>query len=246
MNIKMNLRVSNWDYENYSVFLEYLKGFADSEYKKFHSSLVPTEEKDSFLGIRMPKLRELGKEISKGNPRGFLRVCGSRYYEEKMLRGIVTGLIKPDGYADFVALADGFIPYVGNWALCDCFCSGLKYVKNFRPEFFEHIKKDYLSSQNPWAVRVGLVLMLNYFLEDAYISEVLSLTDKIKINHYYVKMAQAWLIATAVAKREAQTLEYLKDSSLEKDVFNKAIQKSRESYRISGETKEYLLSLKKH
>lgn len=246
MNIKMNLRINDWTTESYSGFSEYLKSFADAEYKKFHSTLVPTEEKDSFLGVRMPKLRELGKEISKGNPRGFLIVCGSEYYEEKMLRGIVTGLIKPDGYEDFVTLADGFIPYVGNWALCDCFCSGLKYVKKCRPEFFEHIKSSYLSSQNPWAVRVGLVLMLDYFLDGEYIGEVLNLTDKIKINHYYVKMAQAWLIATAVAKCEAQTLEYLKNSSLEKDVFNKAIQKSRESYRVSGETKEYLLSLKKY
>lgn len=240
----MNLRIDNWTKAEYSAFLEYLKTFADEEYRNFHSSLVPNEEKDSFLGVRMPKLRELGKEISKGSPRSFLSIKITGLYEEKMLRGIVTGLIKPSGYEDFVTLADGFIPYVSNWALCDCFCSGLKYVKKCRADFFEHIKGEYLNSDNPWAVRVGLVLLLDYYLDDGYIDEVLSLTDNIKNEHYYVKMAQAWLIATAIAKCEAKTLEYMKNSSLPKDVFNKAIQKSCESYRVSDETKSHLRSLK--
>ena len=246
MSIKMDLKNNIITAENYAGFLEYLMSLRDEKYREFHSSLVPNEEKDSFLGVRMPKLRELGRELSKGDPRSFLSVCGSVYYEEKMLRAIVTGLIKPKDYAEFLSLADDYIPYISNWALCDCFVSGLKYVKKCRAPFFEHIKSAYLSGGDPWAVRAGLVLMLNYYLDDGYIGEVLSLTDAISLDHYYVKMAQAWLIATAVAKCEARTLEYMKSSALPKDVYNKAIQKSIESYRVSDETKAYLRSIKKH
>lgn len=241
----MNLKINNWTAEYYAEFLKYLKSFADEKYREFHTSLVPNEEKDSFLGVRMPKLRELGKEISKGSPRSFLIVCKAELYEEKMLRGIVTGLIRPDDYEDFAELADGFIPYISNWALCDCFCSGLKYVKKCREKFFKHIKGEYLGSDDPWAIRAGLVLMLDYYLDDSHIDEVLTLTDGINNDHYYVKMAQAWLIATAVAKCEAKTLEYMRVSTLPKDVFNKAIQKSCESFRVSDETKAYLRSIKR-
>lgn len=241
----MNLKTNDWTKEEYAEFVNYLKSFADEKYKKFHSSLVPNEEKSSFLGVRMPKMRELGKEISKGNPRAFLSVCECGCYEEKMVRGIVVGLIKPDSYEDFIALADSQIEYIGNWALCDCFCSGLKCVKKCRSKFFEHIKSRYLKSSNPWEVRVALVLMLNYYLDGEYIDEVLSLTDSVALDHYYVKMAQAWLIATAVAKCGEQTLNYMAAAKIPADVFNKAIQKSCESYRVSDKTKEYLRTLKK-
>lgn len=241
----MNLQVDGWSADYYARFVEYLKGFADEKYRSFHSALVPTEQVDTFLGVRMPKLRELGKEISKGNPRDYLNMQISGYYEEKMLRGIVTGLIKPRDFDDFTALADDYIPYISNWALCDCFCSGLKYVKKCRAEFFAHIKSVYLTSENPWAIRTALVLMLDYYLDGEYIDEALSLTDSVNNDHYYVKMAQAWLIATAVAKCEETTLEYLKTAKIPNDVFNKAIQKSRESFRVSDETKEYLKTLKK-
>lgn len=234
----------NWTNEVYAEFIEELKSFADEKYRQFHTSLVPNEEKDSFLGVRMPKLRELGKEISKRNPRGFLAICKSDYYEEKMLRGIVTGLVKPKDYDDFISLADSFVPYVSNWALCDCFCSGLKYVKKCREQFFEHLKT-YLSG-NIWAIRVALVLMLNYYLDDEYIAEVLKRVDSVHSEEYYVKMAQAWLLATALAKCPEPALAYYEDNSLDDFTHNKAIQKAIESYRIDGETKNYLRSLKRY
>ena len=43
-------------------------------------------------------------------------------------------------------------------------------------------------------------MMMTYYLDDIYIDEVLKRTDSIKSEHYYVKMAQAWLVATALAK----------------------------------------------
>ena len=100
----MNLQVDSWSADYYARFVEYLKTFADEKYRSFHSALVPTEQVDTFLGVRMPKLRELGKEISKGNPRDYLNMQISGYYEEKMLRGIVTGLIKPKNFDDLVKI----------------------------------------------------------------------------------------------------------------------------------------------
>ena len=204
--------------DNYQILIDELRASADGKYRDFHSSLVPNEEKDRILGVRMPRLREIAKEIGRNDARGFLEICGDDYYEERILRAIVTGLIKPD-----------------------CFCSGLKGVKKYRAEFFEHIG-EYLSGGD-WEQRVALVLMLNYYLDDEYIDRVLERTDKVQSGAYYVQMAQAWLLATALAKCPGQALEYYKDNNLSRNVFGKAVQKAVESRRIDGETKKFLRTL---
>ena len=42
-----------------------LLSLADEEYKNFHSALMPTVEKDSILGVRVPKLRKYAKSLFK-------------------------------------------------------------------------------------------------------------------------------------------------------------------------------------
>lgn len=240
----MNLQLEKWTDENYQELLSYLKENADEKYKNFHSSLVPNTDKSDFLGVRMPILRKIGKEISKGNPKSFLSVSAHRIYEIRMLRGIVAGLIKPQSFDEFTSLCDSYTDEINNWALCDCFCSGLKQTKKFKEEFFEYIEK-YLNSNNEWKIRFALVIMLNYYLEDEYIDIVLKRCDEVKNTAYYVSMAQAWLVATALAKCREQTFKYLHDNNLDNVTFNKAIQKSIESYRIDDETKKYIRKLKR-
>ena len=57
-------------------------------------------------------------------------------------------------------------------------------------------------------------------------------------------MMQAWLFATALAKRWDETLPYIEERRLESWTHNKAIQKAVESDRISAEQKAYLKTLK--
>lgn len=240
----MNLRLEEWTDSDYGEFVCFLKAQADESYRKFHSSLVPNAEKDDILGVRMPRLREIGREISKGNPRSFLKISKSGFYEERMVRGIVTGLIKTADFDDFTSLVDNFAEEVDNWAICDCFCAGLKEVKRYKEPFFDRIKA-FLDSGNDWKIRIALVIMLDYYLDDEHIDRVLDRCDSVRSGFYYVNMAQAWLVATAAAKCKDRTLEYLEQSSLDDFTFNKAIQKCIESRRIDEETKAFLRTLKR-
>lgn len=240
----MDLKLYEWTVKDYEQFVEFLKGEADVKYRNFHSSLVPNAEKSEILGIKMPKLREFGKEIAHGNVRSYLKVSSSEFYEERMLRGIVTGLVKTRNFDEFTMLCDNFAEEVNNWAICDCFCAGLKQVKKYKAEFFDYIQK-YLDSGNEWKIRVALVIMLDYYLEEDYIDAVLKRCDDVKNTEYYVSMAQAWLVATAVAKCREKAMAYLHENSLDDVTFNKAIQKCIESKRIDDETKEYLKSLRR-
>ena len=101
-----------------------------------------------------------------------------------------------------------------------------------------------MQSENPWAVRVGLVMMLWHYLTEGYLPQVLERTDAVQSEHYYVRMGQAWLLATAWAKDRERMMGYVKQHQLDDWTFHKFIQKCCESYRITKEDQEYLRSLK--
>lgn len=210
----MELRLENWTKDDFANLVELLKSEADLKYRDFHSSLVPNNDKSVFIGIRVPRLREISKEIAKENPRGFLESATDEYYEIRMLKAYVIGLIKTKDFNDFASLFDSFVPSVDSWAVCDGFCCSVKEVKRYKAEFFDYIQK-YLDSENEWAIRVAVVIMLNYCLDDCYIDRVLKRCDRINNKAYYVSVAQAWLLATAVAKCREKTLAYLKNNSLD-------------------------------
>ncbi|MDE7389713.1 MAG: hypothetical protein K2M82_02055, partial [Lachnospiraceae bacterium] len=89
--------------ENYDEIISYMKSLSDEKYRDFHSKLIPdVVSKQEVMGIRLPVLRKLAKEIAKGDCEGYLSVSGTAYYEEPMLRGFVISMMKL-GYDDSVA-----------------------------------------------------------------------------------------------------------------------------------------------
>lgn len=237
--------LDSWSAEDYQSLTDYLKSNADLKYKNFHSSLVPDTESDSFIGIRMPFMRNLAKEIAKGNAREFLYISNTEYYEQRIISAIVTGLIKTENFDDFISLVNDFIPKINNWAVCDGFCAGLKEVKKYKKEFFDYLT-NYLENKNEWYIRFAFVIMLDYYLEDEYIDDVLNRCDSVNSDKYYILMAQAWLIATAYAKQRDKTHKYFFNNNLNNATFNKAIQKCIESRRITDKDKIFLRTLKRH
>ena len=237
--------LDSWSADDYNNLTEYLKSHADLKYKAFHSSLIPDDESDSFIGIRMPDMRKIAKEISNGNAREFLNISKTEYYEQRIISAIVTGLIKTENFEDFISLVNNFIPKINNWAVCDGFCAGLKEVKKYKIKFFDYLT-NYLESKNEWYIRFAFVIMLDYYLDSEFIDAVLARCDLVNSDKYYILMAQAWLIATAYAKQRETTHSYFLNNNLNDATFNKAIQKCIESRRVSDEDKKFLRTLKRY
>lgn len=229
------------DKYNYIDIINYLKSLADEKYKKFNSGIVKDTGSD-IIGVRIPELRKIAKEIVKGDYEGFLENSGKVYYEEVMLRGLVTAQVKGQ-FEDVSRRVDEFVTWIDNWAVCDTFCSTFKIIRKFPCEFFEHIKT-YLNSDNPWAVRVGLVLMMNYYLVDEYIDEVLKRVKSINSSEYYVQMGKAWLLATAAAKYRDKTIELIINEP-DNVIFKMTVQKCVDSYRVADEDKKYLKEVRR-
>lgn len=244
MYLTMDLANIKWNTNTYKNFINYLKSFQDVKYQKFHSGLVPNCSPDKIIGIRTPVLRKIGKEISKGNYEDFLKIAKSDFYEEIIIKAVVIGLIKVKDFEELADWLDFYAPLVNNWATCDIFCSSFKEAKKYRAKLLKRIK-EYIKSPNPWYVRLALVLLLTYYLDEEYIETSLKLAETVQSDFYYVSMAQAWLVATAFAKNETFTMEFFKKCKLNDVTFNKAIQKARESYRVSKETKSQLNEMKR-
>ena len=229
-----------WSKKEYLSFINNLKKQADLKYKNFHSKLILDNH---LIGIKTPVLRKIAKEISQGNYKAFIKYNNHKYYEEKMIHGLIIGYSK-NSFDDKIKLLNEFLPFIDNWAICDITCSNLKDFKKNQDQGFKIIV-NYLNDNNLWVKRVGLVLLLDYYINDNYIDKVLTIAEKIKSEEYYVRMANAWLISMCYIKYKNKTLKLFQSNSLDKFTQNKAISKIRDSYQVNEIDKKELLKLKK-
>lgn len=214
----------------------------DKKYKEFHSGLCPNN--DNIIGVRVPMLRNYAKKLVKQyNPEELLKNIGNDYYEEIMLQGMIIGLTK-DNLEVVLKRIQQFVPKIDNWAVCDVFCGGLKITNKYKKEVWNFIKQ-YLESNEEFEIRFGVVMILSYYIDKDYLEQDFEIFNNIKHESYYAKMAVAWAISICLIKFYNETVEFLKDSNLDKFTYNKSLQKAIESYRITKEQKDELRKMKK-
>lgn len=213
---------------------------SDEEYKDFHSKLMPTVDKNTILGVRTPKVRAFAKELKNtSNIDDFLNDLPHKYYEENNLHGFLLEYIK-----DFdlcINRIDEFLPYVNNWATCDCVKP--KIFKKHKDELLVYIKK-WIESGDTYTVRYGVNMLMGFYLDEDFDTCYLQMAADIITDEYYVKMVIAWYFATALAKHYEETLPFITEKKLEKWTHNKAIQKAIESNRITLDQKNFLKTYK--
>ncbi|MNP61916.1 hypothetical protein D3C76_1571480 [compost metagenome] len=88
-------------------------------------------------------------------------------------------------------------------------------------------------------------MLLNFFVDEEYIDEVLRLLNRIEHKGYYVKMAVAWAVSICFIKLPGQTMVLLRNNTLDDFTFNKVLQKITESYRVDQETKMRIRGMKR-
>ena len=133
---------------------------------------------------------------------------------------------------------------INNWALCDLFCSNIKFVKNNKKEVFNCIL-DNIDNDNLWIRRLCFVLLLDYYIEPDYIDIIFELCDTYNTNDYYVEMSVSWLISICYIKEKDKTIKYLDSNKLNEFTYNKALQKIIESKRITKQEKNILRNKKR-
>ena len=220
---------------------EQLIDLSEEEYRKFAAALIPNIS--NVLGVRLPALRKLARNIAMGDWRTYLAHADNDHFEEIMLQGMVIGSVRADT-EEILRCVDDFVPKIDNWSVCDSFCNGLKFTLSNKERVWDFILT-YLSSNDEYDIRFGVVMLLNYYIEEAYIHRLLQHLDNIKHDGYYVKMAVAWAISICYVKLPETTTLYLNNNSLDDFTFNKALQKITESVRVDQEAKQMIRGMKK-
>ncbi len=232
----MTLNLTQWDELKYQEFQEYLYSIREEDYKNFSSRLTKT--KYIILGIRIPKLRKIAKEISKGNYNSFLKYSLDDTFEEVFIEGLVIAFIKDE--TEFLNYLEQYVDKIDDWSICDSFCNSLNIIKKDLNKYFNYFT-NYLTSNKEFKIRVCLIVYLNFYTNNEYIDKIIKNILKIKNNDYYVEMAIAWLLAEIYLVDKEKVISLLSNKRLNKFVNNKTISKLRESFRVSNKDKELLL-----
>ncbi len=218
---------------------ERLFALKDDEYAAFQAKLTPSVDRELFIGVRVPEVRKLAKQL-KDDPvtAEFIRELPHKYYDENMLHGLLISEIKD--YEKAVEETDRFLPYVDNWAVCDNMSP--KVFKKHKPQLLEKIR-EWTCSGDTYTIRFGIEKLMSHYLDEDFRPEYLEIPAVVRSEEYYVNMMIAWFFATALAKQWEASIPYLEQGRLDEWVHRMTIRKARESHRITEEQKTYLNSL---
>lgn len=291
-----------------------LKGEAEEQYRIFNQKFVLTN-KNVMLGVKVPRMRSIAREIAGGDWEDFLmgygfcvggpgtdaengaasgaasvvktakfekqrerqqqreELCRTIFFEEVMIIGMVIDLINVEPVRR-LSLVEQFVPLIDNWAVCDVFCGGAKWVGEpgrgpkscnkvpleqmwefLQRYLFPDMRECHIQSESAgknlqrkcsgatprgsmeFEIRFGVVMLMSYFLTEEYIGKVLLQMEKVRKGDYYVDMAVAWCLATARAKFDERTQEFVRNATLTPSVIKKYEQKVRDSLRVKKGTK---------
>lgn len=204
----------------------------DLKYRDFHSKLMPSFDKNFVIGVRMPVLRKIAKEIANKDIS-----FEAEYYEEKMLKGLVIGYRKND-IDSFLKELEEFIPLIDNWAVCDCCASGLKLTEKHMKRVWDFLMP-YLN-KSEYEIRFAVVMLLDYYINEDYIDSVIEVLTNIKSDEYYVNMVVAWAVSVAFVKFEDKIIPLFENHVLDKTVEKMAVRKISDSLRVPKQTKQNL------
>ncbi len=213
----------------------------NESFREFNAKLMPGTDIDRVIGVKTPELKALAKQYAKHPDVGaFLEDLPHAYFEENQLHAFLLCEIKD--FDACLAAVERFLPYIENWATCDQL-SPKVFQKRSR-DLLPHVK-EWIGSGRTFTVRFGVLCLMRYFLDADFAPEYPDRVAAIRSDEYYVNMMRAWYFATALAKQYEAIIPYLENHRLDVWTHNKAIQKARESYRITPEQKDYLNTLKR-
>ena len=224
---------------------EHLLQLAERGNKKFTESLNPGVE--HVLGIRVPDLRKLAARIAKDGWEAYLDTADTYYMEERILQGMVLGCIRPDADIEvYLHRVTCFVWNINSWSVCDTFKfgGGKRFIEANKDRLWEYLKT-WMRAEGEYEIRFGVVMAMQYFIDEEHIEELFSLYNAIRHEGYYVRMGVAWALSVCFVRFPERTLAYLKQNTLDNFTYNKALQKIIESYRVDAGTKDVIRAMKR-
>ncbi|RKV97718.1 MAG: DNA alkylation repair protein [Candidatus Saccharimonas sp.] len=201
-------------------------------YAAFNRRIVNT--KMPVIGVRVPDLRRLAKELAgemSAADISRLLATPSNLYEYVLLCGLLINRARISD-EEAIRLTRQYLPRVDSWAHIDIF---VEKKRRFAGEVWWDFALECLQNEAEFTVRYSVISLMTNFLDEAHIDQVFAALRNVKHDGYYVKMALAWLYATAAVHFFELTLAELENEHIDAWTRNKAYQKMRESRRFTPE-----------
>lgn len=210
-------------------------------YAVFNQRIVNT--KMPVIGVRVPDLRRLARELAPDMSAADiskLLTAQNESFDYVMLCGLLITHARLDDWMA-IDLTKQYLPLVDSWAHIDIF---VEKKRRFAGEVWWDFALECLQNEAEFTVRYGVISLITNFLDESHINQVFAALRDIKHDGYYVKMALAWLYATAAVNFFELTLAELENEHIDAWTRNKAYQKMRESRRFTPE-QQAVISKKK-
>lgn len=217
---------------------ERLRSLADTGYKAFQGSLIPTVPEERFIGVRTPQLQALAKEmLADGSAKAFLlQPLPHSTFDEMQLHAFMINGIK--GFDEAMSETERLLPHIDNWATCDQLSP--KAFRKDRRMLLAAIRR-WIADRHEYTVRFAIKMLMQHYLDAPHFkADYLEKVATIRCEEYYIRMMQAWYFATALAKQYDASLPYIKAHRLNAWTHKKTIQKACESRRLTNGQKEEL------
>ncbi|SFX38323.1 DNA alkylation repair protein [Olsenella sp. kh2p3] len=219
----------------------------DGQYREFNARVVATADPATMLGVRVPKLRRLAREVSRSGDRdAFLGELPHRWYEEYLVHAFALNETREVEPA--VRLLDALLPFVDNWCVCDALNPRAfhdeKALNGRQREALLPLAQRWMGSEHTYTRRFGVSMLMRDLLGKGYDPSQLRMAIAADNGEYYVRMMIAWYLAEALVPHEDDALAAIASPELDPQLRRMAIRKGIESLRVPAETKDALCRLR--
>ena len=186
------------------------------------------------IGVRVPDLRRLARELAPDMSAADiskLLTAKNKSFDYVLLCGLLITHARLDEQTA-INLTKQYLPLVDSWAHIDIF---VEKKRRFAGKMWWDFALECLRSEAELTVRYGVISLMTNFLDESHIDQVFAALRNVTHDGYYVKMALAWLYATAAVQFFELTLAELENGRIDTWTRNKAYQKMRESRRFTPE-----------
>lgn len=209
-----------------------LQAMAEPDYARFSASLIP--DPPPILGVRLPRLRALAKELARilPNEPGLWDALAGPYLEQAMLHGMLIGAAQMTDQ-ERLARLEGFLPRVSNWSVCDSTAASCKWMAR-APHFWLPWLEELALRDEEFAARFGLVCLLDHFTDTPEGRRAtLAACESARCPALYTRLGAAWAVSIAAVKEPPLGLDFLQSDRLDDFTHNKSIRKICESRRAT-------------
>lgn len=236
----MILNKSIWESKDIKAFQTYLKTFQNKEKEAWSRKILNT--KLELLCLQTKTLDMIVQEIFKGNYQSFLDLMIFDNYESIAIYGKLLSNI--NDFSIMHHYLDIYKDQMENWAHVDLLSF---QINSSNQNSFINLSDEYINSNHEFIRRLGLMILFQMVKDQGVLPVIFISLKKLRDEKaYYVIMMAGWLLSECIIKYQDRTLSFIQNNlDLNIKIVNKAIQKCRESRRVSKLLKDELLVYKR-